>query len=151
MQHHDSPNKKRPGESWESLADRRVREAMEAGEFANLPGFGKPIPGIDQPLDENWWIRDKLKREEISALPPILEARKLVEKTLDELPAIDSENEVRRRLAKVNEEIRQAHFSHVAGPADGVRPLDVEKVIAEWRRRRRELSTEAGGDSAGRR
>jgi DnaJ homologue, subfamily C, member 28, conserved domain len=143
MQPDDRPARKRPGESWESLADRRVREAMAAGEFENLPGFGKPIPGIDSPLDENWWIRDKLKREEISALPPILEARKLVEKTLEELPAIASETEVRRRLATVNEEIQRAHFSHEAGPADGIRRLDVERVVAEWKQRR-ESSTSAG-------
>jgi hypothetical protein len=141
MQPDDSSSRKRPGESWESLAERRIREAMEAGEFENLLGFGKPIPGIDLPLDENWWVRDKLKREQVSVLRPILEARKLVEKTLEELPAVASETEVRRRLAKVNQEIERAHFSHVAGPADGVRPLDVEQVVAEWKRRRRELST----------
>jgi hypothetical protein len=36
-------------------------------------------------------------------------------------------------VAALNEFIRQAHFSHVAGPAEGVRPLEVDQVVAEWR------------------
>jgi hypothetical protein len=30
--------------SWESLGERQIREAMEAGEFENLPYAGEPIP-----------------------------------------------------------------------------------------------------------
>jgi len=30
--------------SWESLVERQIREAMEAGEFENLPHAGAPIP-----------------------------------------------------------------------------------------------------------
>jgi hypothetical protein len=30
--------------SWESLVERQIREAMEAGDFDNLPHAGKPIP-----------------------------------------------------------------------------------------------------------
>jgi hypothetical protein len=29
--------------SWERIAENRIREAMRAGEFDNLPGAGKPI------------------------------------------------------------------------------------------------------------
>lgn len=32
---------------WETLAERRTREAIEAGEFDNLPGKGRPLP--DEP------------------------------------------------------------------------------------------------------
>jgi len=28
---------------WESLVDKKIREAMEAGEFDNLAGTGQPI------------------------------------------------------------------------------------------------------------
>jgi Domain of unknown function (DUF1992) len=33
------------------VAENRIREAMENGEFDDLPGLGKPIPGIDEPYD----------------------------------------------------------------------------------------------------
>jgi hypothetical protein len=36
----------RPIEIFESLAERRIREAGERGEFDNLPGAGQPLPGL---------------------------------------------------------------------------------------------------------
>lgn len=129
-------NKKRPGESWESFADRRIREAREAGAFDRLPGFGQPIPGIEQPWNENSWIRQKLKHEGINALPPVLEVRREIEKTLEKLPSIGSEYTVRKMLAKLNERIREAHYSHIPGPADGVRPIDVEAAVERWKQQR---------------
>lgn len=130
--------RKPPGESWESFAERKIREAQAEGQFDNLPGFGRPIPGIDAPLDENWWIKEKLKREQIVALPPILEMRLEVEKALAELDELKSEPAVRKRLQELNVKIEQAHFSHISGPADGIAPLDIDRLAAEWRRRAEE-------------
>jgi len=47
------------------VAENKIRTALDAGEFDNLPGFGKPSPLIDEPYDPNWWIRRKLQREQI--------------------------------------------------------------------------------------
>lgn len=131
-----SEHRKKPGETWESFADRRIREAEAAGQFENLPGFGQPIPEIDQPWNENSWIQRKLKEEGIQALPPVLEARLEIEKTLEQLPTIKSESEVRRQLIRLNERIREAHYSHIAGPADGVRPVDIEATVTRWKQQR---------------
>jgi hypothetical protein len=49
----------------ESLIERRIREAMERGEFDDLPGAGKPIADLDQPEDELSWLRRWMKREGI--------------------------------------------------------------------------------------
>src|SRR5699024_6269776 len=38
-----------PIHSW---LDRLIHEAEERGEFEDLPGFGKPLPGLDKPVDE---------------------------------------------------------------------------------------------------
>lgn len=38
----------------ESLIEARIRQARENGEFDDLPGAGKPLPGYGQPYDENW-------------------------------------------------------------------------------------------------
>ncbi len=54
---------------WESYAEALIRAAQDEGQFDNLPGFGRPIPGIDEPLDENWWVREKLKREGLGVKP----------------------------------------------------------------------------------
>ena len=62
------------GVSWETWIDRQIREGMERGEFDGLPGHGKPIQDVDRPHDELWWVRDKLRREGVSYLPPTLGA-----------------------------------------------------------------------------
>lgn len=51
-----------PSDIYESLPERLIREAIEAGEFAALPGAGKPIPGAGVPDDDLWWVREWLKR-----------------------------------------------------------------------------------------
>lgn len=64
-----------PGVVFEGWIDRQIREAIERGEFDNLPGAGKPIPNLDD-NDENWWIKSKLEREGIKApLPNALALR----------------------------------------------------------------------------
>jgi hypothetical protein len=125
-------------ESWESFTDRKIREAQEEGAFDALPGFGKPIPDLEGPDDPNWWLKKKLREEKLVVLPPILEARLDAEKTLAAVDSMASEHQVRRSLNALNERIRKAHFSVSEGPAAGVRPVDVESVVAEWRKRRAE-------------
>ncbi len=122
-----------PGESWESFAERRIRQAQSAGEFEQLPGFGQPIPGIDEPWDENSWVRRKLRDEQVNALPPVLAARLDKERTLDSLPQLKTEAEVHRALTALNERIRKAHFSSQDGPAEGVLEVDIEAEILRWR------------------
>src|SRR3954466_6810455 len=84
--------------AWDSLAEQRIQAAQAEGQFENLPGFGKPIPGIDEPHDDLWWGKDKLKREQLSSFPPALEIRVDVEKTLGRLGDLSTEAEVRREL-----------------------------------------------------
>jgi hypothetical protein len=124
--------KKKPV-NWTSLAEKRIREAEAAGEFENLPGFGKPIPGIDEPYDENWWVKEKLKQERISALPPALEIALDKERTLAAVAKLTSEAEVRQQLAALNERIRRAHFNCGWGPSCNTVPVEIEEYLQGWR------------------
>lgn len=45
--------------------ERMIEAARERGEFDGLPGLGKPIPDLDVPHDEMWWVRKWLEREEL--------------------------------------------------------------------------------------
>jgi hypothetical protein len=56
------------------VADHKIRAAIEAGEFANLPGLGKPAAVIDEPYDPYWWIRRKLRREQLQPGPEFAES-----------------------------------------------------------------------------
>jgi hypothetical protein len=128
------PRPKPSIEKFESFAERKIREAQAEGQFDSLPGFGKPIPDLDGPDDENWWIKSKLRQEGLVILPPILEARRDIERTLEAVRSMHSEHRVRLAIDALNERIRAAHFSPVGGPPDGVRPVDVEVVVTRWRR-----------------
>jgi hypothetical protein len=129
--------------SWNLLAEERIRAAQEEGKFDDLPGFGRPIPGIDEPHDEMWWVKDKLRREELSSLPPALAIRLEVERTLARFIELATEDAARQEIALLNERIRKASFAVAWGPSVDVQPLDVEEVMARWREAR-------GASTAGR-
>jgi hypothetical protein len=118
--------------SWHVLAEERIRDAQAAGQFDNLPGFGKPLPGIDEPYDEHWWIRDKLKREQLSLLPPALAIRLDVEKTLRGLASLTRESEVRSAIAALNTRIEKSSFATAWGPPVDVLPLDADSLVEAW-------------------
>ena len=47
------------------IADAKIQAAIDEGQFDNLPGLGKPLPLLDEAYDPGWWIRRKLKREQL--------------------------------------------------------------------------------------
>jgi len=51
------------GHHFESEVDRIIREAMERGEFDQLPGEGKPLPGAGETDDDLWWVRKWMSRQ----------------------------------------------------------------------------------------
>ncbi|MCG6158374.1 DnaJ family domain-containing protein [Rubinisphaera margarita] len=125
--------KKTPHESYEAFADRLIREAEARGEFANLPGLGKPIPGLNKSRDENWWIRDKLRRENFNLLPERLQVKLEIEKLMESLDSFSSEAQLRTRIRQLNEKVRAAHFSAADGPTTLLTEVDEENVVAQWR------------------
>jgi hypothetical protein len=125
--------RKPPGVAWESWIDHQIRLGMERGEFENLPGKGKPLAGIDEPHDDDWWIKQKLKREEVSVLPPTLALRKELDDVRAEIAAADSEATVRRLVAAINERIVRVNRLATSGPPSTLMPLDVERTVRAWR------------------
>ena len=126
-------DKKHPSQSWEDFAEERIREAQEEGEFDALPGFGQPIPGIDEPHDELWWVKQKLKRERLNHLPPSLAIKRDVELTLQRIGTLRHESDVRREIRELNERIREANYRSVWGPASSQLPLNEDEVVSRWR------------------
>jgi hypothetical protein len=125
--------RKPSGVRWETWIDRQIREAEERGEFDDLPGAGKPIPDLDKPFDELWWVKDKLRREGLSYMPPSVALRKEAHDALAAASRARSEAEVRKIISAINEKIREAHRKTIAGPPLMLVPYDVERVVREWR------------------
>lgn len=124
------------GVSVETWVDRQIREAQERGEFDNLPGAGKPIPGRGQPDDELWWLKQYMAREKLTmALPASLQIRKEVEDLAARVAKERQEAAVRRIVEQLNERIRQEIRAPSAGPPLRLATLDVDAVVEEWRKR----------------
>jgi hypothetical protein len=52
----------------EVISENRIQQAIEEGQFDDLPGAGKPIPDIDEPYDPLWWVKKWVRREGLSRL-----------------------------------------------------------------------------------
>lgn len=128
--------RKPPGVGWESWIDKQIREAEERGEFEDLPGAGQPIPDLDKPFDELWWVKNKLQREGLSYMPPSVALRKEAHDALEAVSRARSEADVRRLIADINENIREANRKVIRGPSLMLMPFDVERVVEEWREER---------------
>jgi hypothetical protein len=74
--------RKPPGVTWETWIDRQIRVGMESGAFDDLPGTGRPVPDLDRPRDEMWWVRDKVRREGVTSVPPAVAVRRELDATV---------------------------------------------------------------------
>jgi len=128
--------RKPPGTSWETWIDEQIRVAREQGAFDNLPGAGKPLPNLDQEYDLAVWVKQLVHREQLSILPPSLELLRKVEKELAAIEKLGDEATVRRRVAALNAEIAKVNATVIEGPPTRLSTLDVDKVVARWRRTR---------------
>jgi hypothetical protein len=121
---------------YESRIDRQIREAQERGDFDDLPGLGQPIPDRGELYDENWWVKDLIRRENLTGIAPgTLQVRKDIENLAEKLAGESFESSVRRIVTDLNQRIDQARRGLLDGPAVSVEPLDVDAVVAAWRAR----------------
>jgi Domain of unknown function (DUF1992) len=133
LEQHTMTDRKPPGIDFGTWVERKIREAAERGAFDNLPGAGKPIPDLDKPHDELWWIKRKLRDEELASLPPTIALRKEAEQALAAASLAGSEAEVRAIVAGINARIAEGNRKAASGPPLNLAPFDPERVVARWR------------------
>ena len=118
---------------YESWTERQVREAIERGEFDNLPGAGRPIPGINGRADENWWVKSFLEREQLPMpLPTTLALRRELADLQETLADVGDEATVREIVRDLNRRIVDAHRKP-DGPPLVLKLVNVENAVTEWR------------------
>ncbi|MET9226350.1 DUF1992 domain-containing protein [Lentzea sp. NPDC003310] len=124
--------RKPPGMGFESWIDRQIREAQERGEFDDLPSAGKPLPDAGKALEEDWWIRRKVREEEgTTGLPPSLVLRKEAETARARALAAATDDEARAIIGEVNARILDALRKPLSGPPLTLMPFDVDELLRE--------------------
>jgi len=116
--------------------DQQIRQAVERGEFDDLPGYGKPIEGLGPQHDPDWWLKKLVEREHITVLPPALQIRKDDAELEGLLDQITAEAEVRRELEDFNERVRRARIQPLGGPPMITQERDADAEVDAWRSRR---------------
>ncbi|MGK8509046.1 DUF1992 domain-containing protein [Nocardia asiatica] len=127
--------RKPPKETFESWIDKQIREAAERGEFDNLSGAGKPIPGAGTAYDEDWWLRGYLRREGVSGdalLPPSLVLRRDIEHLPEAVRDSMTEREVRATVSELNKRIVE-WLRMPEGPYVPIAPVNADEIVAQWR------------------
>ena len=130
--------------------DLQIQQAMERGEFDDLPGAGKPLRDLGPTHDRDWWLKRLIEREQITGvLPAALQLRKEDAELDALLDRETSEKVVRGLVEDFNRRVVEARRQLQGGPPV-VTPLrDVEAEVGRWRgrldARRRTRSDSAPG------
>ena len=86
----------------ESIAERRIREAIERGELADLPGRGRPLDLSDDALVPEGLRMGYRVLKNAGVLPPELEARKQIHNLEQLVLRMESDDGRSRALRKLH-------------------------------------------------
>ena len=122
---------------YESVVERQIREAQERGEFDNLPGAGKPLKGLGESDDPDWWVRQLVQREGLDmtgAMPPVMALRKEAAGFPESLLDLRTEESVRAVLEDYNRRVKLDRLRPAVGPFPPMlaRTVDVDDLVAQW-------------------
>jgi hypothetical protein len=118
--------------------DLQVRQAMDRGDFDDLPGYGKPLKNLGSQHDPDWWVKQLIEREQITGvLPPSLQVRKEDRELDSRLDRLATEAEVRREVEEFNAHVRWALYRPPEGPPVVTPQRDPDTEVTRWDERRR--------------
>jgi hypothetical protein len=116
-----------------------IQQAIRRGEFDNLPGAGKPLPGLNGRHDPDWWIRRKIESEQLTGLGPPALTLRTEDATLDDrLDSMHREQDVRAAIDDFNLRVREARRQLLGGPPVVTQLRNQDHEVRAWRERRLE-------------
>ncbi|MBS1699695.1 MAG: DUF1992 domain-containing protein [Actinobacteria bacterium] len=124
-------------ETLPAIVETAIQVAIRQGQFENLPGAGKPIPGLGDHHDPDWWIRRTIERENLTGLgPPALMLRVEDRELEAQLDSLHRETDVRAVLEDFNRRVVEARRQLLGGPPVVTKPRDVDAEVRAWHERR---------------
>jgi hypothetical protein len=127
--------RKPAGMSFETWIDRQIRAAEERGDFADLPGAGKPLPRGDTDESSYDWALKWARRENGDVggmLPPGLALRRERDRMLDVVPGLPSEAAVRELAEDYNDRVRAFWRRPQEGPPEVPGLADADALVRLW-------------------
>ncbi|MFH8251808.1 DUF1992 domain-containing protein [Microbacterium sp. B2969] len=137
-----------------AFVETAIQQAIRRGEFDDLPGAGKPLEGLGDRHDPDWWIRRKIEAEQLRGLgPPALMLRVEHAELESRLDDLSREADVREYLDDFNRRVIEARRQLLGGPPVVTPTRDVDAEVAAWlergeSRRRAEAQTRAAVEAA---
>jgi len=116
--------------------DQQIQQAIARGDFDNLPGAGKPVEGLGEEHDPDWWLKKLVERERLVVLPASVQLRKDDAELDDLLDRQPTEKAAREVVEDFNARVLHARYGIPTGPPLITQLRDVEETIASWHERR---------------
>jgi len=114
---------------YEKIVEQRIKEAMENGEFENLPGKGKPIPiEDDSHVPEDLRLAYKLLKN-ADCLPPELLEKKEILQMEDMLASVPDEKERYKLIKKINFKIMNLNVMGKKSPLLEEKQIYYKKLV----------------------
>ena len=114
---------------YEKIVEQRIKEAMENGEFENLPGKGKPIPiEDDSHVPEDLRLAYKLLKN-ADCLPPELLEKKEILQMEDMLASVPDEKERYKLIKKINFKIMKLNVMGKKSPLLEEKQIYYKKLV----------------------
>ena len=118
-------------------AEYLIRDAMAQGKFDHLKYAGKPIPGLGEKYDPDWWLKGLMQRENITGMGPKAILLRTEDAGLDDrIDEQHSEAQVRQLLEDFNARLVDARRQLQGGPPVVTKTRDVESEVRLWAERR---------------
>lgn len=96
--------------AFQKIAEKKIKEAQERGEFDDLPGTGEPLNiDDDSRIPEDLRLTYKILKN-ADCLPPELELRKEIRQMEDMLEKIPDEKERYRQIKRINFKVLQLNM-----------------------------------------
>lgn len=113
---------------YQDAVEEQIREAMERGEFDDLPGRGRRLELRDD--DPAWWARRKI--QEMRRQDQVVELIAEVEREIERMWSLPDEAAVRVRVAAINSRIELLN-EELTGE-ETLATLDPRAAVHSWRR-----------------
>ena len=126
------------------IVEQAIQQAMRAGAFDNLPGAGKPIEGLGEHHDPDWWIKQQIRSEDLHGLGPAALTLRVEDRQFaDRMDELRREQDVREAVADFNARVKHARMQLLGGPPVVTQLRDADAEVAAWNARRAARETAA--------